>query len=62
MPEFKNSGTGYTEHPVGSDHFPCDKKEEDRAVHGGERTPGFSEESRQVERPNPHTKGGPQVY
>ncbi len=36
MPDFKNSGTGYTEHDVGSDAFKSNKDAENRAVHGGD--------------------------
>ena len=61
MPEFKNSGTGYTEHKVGSDAFPSDPKAEDRAVRGGEHKPGFSNESRKSPE-NPSGSNGPQVY
>ena len=61
MPEFKNSGTGYTEYPSGSDSFKSDKAAENRAVHGGKTPPGFCNEVKS-DRPNPDRKGGPQAY
>jgi len=63
MPEFKDSGTGYTEHKVGSDAFKSDKTAENRAVRGGENPPGFSDESDAARhKPNPDQQGGPQSY
>lgn len=54
MPEFKNSGTGYTEHKTGSDQFPA----KDTPLHKADPPT----EGRKEERPNPNPQGGPQVY
>ena len=54
MPEFKNSGTGYTEHPSGSQTFkPKERKHE---------KPDVPTEGRKHCRSNPDREGGPQVY
>jgi hypothetical protein len=55
MPEFKNSGTGYTEHKQGSSAFP-EKRKSPEGSSGEPQT----EVPRNTPNPNPRT--GPQVY
>ena len=54
MPEFKNSGTGYTEHPTGSKAFTPKPREHEK--------PDVQTEGRKTPKPNPDREGGPQVY
>ena len=62
MGQLKEGGTGYVERELGSHMFEENPKDEHRAVHGGEKPPGFSTASRKKMRHNPDKQGGPQVY